>query len=160
MINIRPTVRQDLDEVFAIERRQFQFPWTPRNFHDQLRRRDVLSFVAEDAEDTVVGYAVYRIEPKEIAILNLAVHYEKTFQGIGRKMVERLKGKLHSDRRTRINAMVCENNLAAQLFFKKLGFKWAATERSPFEDTDYDGYVMEHILEQEAPHEAMECSNS
>ena len=44
---------------------------------------------------------------------------------------------------------VRESNLAAQLFFKKMGFKAVLVLRSHYDDTDEDAYVMRFTLQDE-----------
>ncbi len=59
-------------------------------------------------------------------------------------MTTKLVGKLSSQRRTRILLEVRETNLAAQLFFRKQGFRAVSVLRDFYEDTTEDAYVMQY----------------
>ena len=62
---------------------------------------------------------------------------------VGRQMIEKLVGKLSSQRRTRITLEVRETNLAAQLFFKSAGFRAVTVLRAYYEDSPADAYLMQ-----------------
>ena len=76
-------------------------------------------------------------------------------QGIGRQMVNKLLGKLSSHRRTKITLEIRESNLAAQLFFRKQGFKATRVLRSYFEDSGEDAYYLQYTLEADEGEERM-----
>jgi ribosomal-protein-alanine N-acetyltransferase len=58
-------------------------------------------------------------------------------------MVEKLVGKLSYQRRTRVMLEVRETNLAAQLFFRSMGFKAITVLHEFYEDTPEDAYLMQ-----------------
>jgi ribosomal-protein-alanine N-acetyltransferase len=58
-------------------------------------------------------------------------------------MIEKLVGKLSSERRTRITSEVRETNIAAQLFFRACGFRAVSVLRSYYGDASEDAYVMQ-----------------
>ncbi|RLT11063.1 MAG: ribosomal-protein-alanine N-acetyltransferase RimI, partial [Planctomycetota bacterium] len=62
---------------------------------------------------------------------------------------EKLVDKLSQQRRQEIVLEVRESNLAAQLFFKKMGFKAVLVLRSHYDDTDEAAYVMRFALHEE-----------
>jgi ribosomal-protein-alanine N-acetyltransferase len=59
-------------------------------------------------------------------------------------MLGKLIAKLSSQRRTRILLEVRETNLAAQLFFRKVGFRAVSVLRDFYEDTTEDAYLMQY----------------
>ena len=59
-------------------------------------------------------------------------------------MVNKLVSKLSHQRRTRIELEVRETNLAAQIFFRTLGFWAVSVLREFYEDTPEDAYIMEY----------------
>ena len=85
--------------------------------------------VAEQGEK-VVGFMIYELHKTKLHILNFAVHPGWRRLGVGAQMVAKLISKLSSHRRTRITLEVRETNLAAQLFFRKQGFKAVRVLRS------------------------------
>jgi len=142
-MHIRWMIRRDYDEVLAIENALFEFPWTEKEFVDELRKRNSIGMVADDGD--VLGYVVYRLASREIEIVNLAVHPERQRQGVGTALVDRLKQKLSPERRVRLIADVRETNLQAQLFFRELGFRALMVKRQRF-DNQEDAYHFQYRL--------------
>ena len=73
-------------------------------------------------------------------------------------MVNKLIGKLSQQRRNRIVLEIRETNLAAQMFFKNLGFKAVSVLRDYYDDTVEDAYVMQYRFKS-AQHKALEPVN-
>lgn len=144
-IHIRWMIRRDSEEVLAIERASFEFPWRDEDFLACLRQRNCIGMVAEHSEK-VVGFMLYELHKDRLHILNFAVHPDFRRQGVGRKMVEKLVSKLHPQRRNRIMLEVRETNVPAQLFFKQLGFRAISLLRDFYEDTAEDAYLMQYRL--------------
>ncbi len=142
-VHIRWMIRRDMPEVLSIERESFEFPWFEEDFIRCLRQRNCIGMVAEQGE-RVVGFMIYELHKTRLHILNFAVAQNMRMRGIGRQMAEKLEGKLSSQRRTRITLEVRETNLAAQLFFKQVGFRATNVLRSYYEDSPEDAYVMQY----------------
>jgi ribosomal-protein-alanine N-acetyltransferase len=144
-------IRRDMAEVLDIERGSFEFPWFEEDFIRCLRQRNCIGMVAEHGE-RVVGFMIYELHKTRLHILNFAVHPQYRRQGVGRQMIEKLLGKLSSQRRVRITLEVRETNLPAQLLFKAAGFRAVTVLRSYYEDSPEDAYLMQfrHSYE-EAP---------
>jgi ribosomal-protein-alanine N-acetyltransferase len=62
---------------------------------------------------------------------------------VGRQMLEKLMGKLHPERRKCIMLEVRETNLAAQLFFRRFGFRAIRVLRGFYDDSAEDAYLMQ-----------------
>ena len=60
-------------------------------------------------------------------------------------MVQKLIGKLSPQRRTKILLEVRETNLAAQLFFRNVGFRATSVLRDFYDDTTEDAYLMSYV---------------
>ena len=108
-----------------------------------MRQRCCIGLVAEHQEN-VVGYAVYEFHPKRIDLLNLAVRPSSQGSGVGKAIVDKLKGKLCEQRRKKIQLKVRETNLNAQLFFRSQGFRAIAVVESDGKFSDEDNYLMEY----------------
>jgi ribosomal-protein-alanine N-acetyltransferase len=141
-VHIRWMIRRDMTEVLDIERGSFEFPWFEEDFIRCLRQRNCIGMVAEHGE-RVVGFMIYELHKTRLHILNFAVAPEFRHRGIGRQMIDKLLGKLSSQRRVRITLEVRETNLAAQLFFKSAGFRAVTVLRSYYEDSPEDAYLMQ-----------------
>jgi ribosomal-protein-alanine N-acetyltransferase len=145
-IHIRWMIRRDMNEVLDIERRSFEFPWFEEDFVRCLRQRNCIGMVAEHGE-RIVGFMIYELHKSRLHILNFAVAAEARRRGIGQQMIQKLIGKLSSERRTRITLEVRETNLDAQLFFKENNFLATSVLRDFYDDSTEDAYFMEFECE-------------
>jgi len=151
-VHIRWMIRRDMPEVLDIERGSFEFPWFEEDFIRCLRQRNCIGMVAEHGE-RVVGFMIYELHKTRLHILNFAVAPEFRRRGVGKQMIEKLIGKLSSQRRTRITLEVRETNLPAQLFFKSASFRAVTVLRAYYEDSPEDAYLMQfrHTAADAAP---------
>src|SRR4051812_17376634 len=133
-VHIRWMIRRDMPEVIGIEQQSFEFPWSEDDFIRCLRQRNCIGMVAEHSE-RVVGFMIYEMHRNRLHVLNFAVNPEFSRRGVGEQMVRKLVSKLTPQRRSRIMLEVRETNLAAQLFFKQLGFRAISLLRAFYEDT-------------------------
>jgi len=141
-VHIRWMIRRDMPSVLGIEGQSFEFPWTEEEFIRCLRQRDCIGMVAERNEE-VAGFMIYELHKTRIHILSFAVHPEFRRQSVGSAMIEKLVSKLAYQRRNRIVLEVRETNLAAQLFFRQLGFRATGVLKSFYEDTPEDAFLMQ-----------------
>ncbi|HEX4132718.1 MAG TPA: ribosomal protein S18-alanine N-acetyltransferase [Pirellulales bacterium] len=142
-MQVRWMVRRDMTEAMEIEEASFEFPWSEEEFVRCLRQRNCIGMVAE-LDGRVVGFMIYELHKTRLHVLNFCVAPELRRQGIGRRMVQKLVGKLSSQRRTRIMLEVRETNLAAQLFFRSLSFRAVNVLHDFYDDTTEDAYLMQY----------------
>jgi ribosomal-protein-alanine N-acetyltransferase len=142
-VHIRWMIRRDMVEVLDIENQSFEFPWSEDDFIRCLRQRNCIGMVAEHDEQ-VVGFMIYELHRNRLHILNFAVSEDYRRRGVGQQMIDKLVGKLSSQRRNRIHLEVRETNLAAQLFFRELGFRAISLMRGFYDDTTEDAYLMQY----------------
>lgn len=148
-VKIRWLIRRDMPEVLDIERQSFEFAWSEEDFLCCLRQRNCIGMVAE-YNHREVGFIIYELHKLELHMLNFAVDPEFRRQSVGAQMVEILVDKLTQQRRQKITIEVRETNLAAQLFFKKQGFKAVLVLRGHYDDTTESAYLMRYTLEEES----------
>lgn len=149
-VHLRWMIRRDLPEVLAIEQESFEFPWGLEDFFHCLGTDDSIALVAElsgrGAASPVVGFMVFQFDHCGIQLLNLAVAAAYRRRGLGRQMLVRLTQKLAMLRRERIEAVVRETNLGAQMFLRDSGYRATKILRGFFEDTPEDAYLMTYRL--------------
>lgn len=141
-VHIRWAIRRDMAEICAIEDASFEFPWLEEDFIRCLRQTNGIGMVAEHGE-RVVGFMIYELHKTRLHILNFAVAPEFRRRGVGRQMVDKLKGKLSHQRRTRMTLEIREANVAGQLFFKEAGFFAISILRGFYDDSPEDAYFMQ-----------------
>lgn len=142
-VHIRWMIRRDMAEVLDIEQQGFEFSWSEDDFIRCLRQRNCIGMVAEH-DDRVVGFMIYELHRTRLHLLNFAVAEDIRRQRVGTQMLSKLLAKLSAQRRTRIVLEVRETNLAAQLFFRSLGFRAVSLLRDFYEDTTEDAYLMQY----------------
>lgn len=142
-VHIRWMIRRDMPEVLKIEESSFEFPWSEEDFIRCLRQRNCIGMVAE-YDERVVGFMIYELHKDQLHVLNFSVRPDIRRRGIGMQMVNKLIGKLSQQRRNRIVLEIRETNLAAQMFFKNLGFMAVSVLRDYYDDTVEDAYVMQY----------------
>lgn len=142
-VHIRWMIRRDMEQVLEIERTAFEFPWSEDDFVSCLRRRNCIGMVAEQG-DQIVGFMIYELHKTRLHLLNFAVAADTRRCGVGTQMVDKLIGKLSSQRRTRLSLEVRETNLEAQLFFRGSGFRATSVLRDFYDDSPEDAYLMQY----------------
>jgi len=157
-VHIRWMIRRDMPEVLQTEQDSFEFSWTEEDFLRCLRQRNCIGMVAEQGEK-VVGFMIYELHKNKLHILNFAVHPGCRRYGVGAQMVSKLISKLSSHRRTRITLEVRETNLAAQLFFRKQGFKAMRVMRAFYDDSGEDAFLMQYRLADDTSEDIEETVN-
>lgn len=132
-VQMRWFIKADMREVLEMERACFRCPWTRDDFLAVAKPSNVMFLVAE-AHKQLVGYVIYELQEDSLRVLNLAVDPEWQREGVGWRMLERLKGRLAIGNRKFILADVCEYNLDAQLFFSYCGFRAIGVVADCFDD--------------------------
>lgn len=140
-MEIRFFLQRDLPEVLDIEKRSYGHSWTEREFRAFLKDERSVGKVVVDG-GRVIGYLMYLLRPKSIDIYNIAVHPEERRRGVARLLMTNLFTKFNQ-KRTRINAIAAEKNLASQLFFKAMGLKAIKIIHNAWENSNETGYLFE-----------------
>ncbi len=142
-VHIRWMIRRDMPTVLDIEDSSFEFPWPKEDFIRALAQRNSIGMVAE-YDEKVVGFMIYELHKNRLHVLNFAVNPEFRRRGVGDQMVRKLISKLNPDRRRSISLEVNEKNLAAQLFFRAVGFRAVSVMQDYYNDTTADAYLMQY----------------
>lgn len=146
-LHVRWMIRRDFGDVMRIEREEFANPYTEDELTEFMKLRNVIGMVAEDfrndAAGCIAGFMIYALHKSRITLLDFAVDGWKQRQGVGTAMMNKLKGKLSSDRRRYIKFDVAENNVDGQLFLKASGFVCAEIRYGEFCDGT-DAYRFEY----------------
>lgn len=148
--HVRWMIRRDMPEVLEIEHASFGFPWSEDDFMRCLRQRNYIGMVAEFGEK-VAGFMVYEPHKTRLALLDFAVAPGFRRRGVGAALVRKLTGKLFAGRREKILLYVRDSNLAAQLFFRSVGFRATSVHHGFYDETDEDAYLFEYRIPNPEP---------
>lgn len=125
--HIRWMIRRDLPEILEAEATLTE-PWNDQTYLDILRNRNVIGMVAEVGEK-VVGSMVYELFKDRLHVLRFLVTPGWERRRVGTQLINKLKSKLSSQRRTQITADVPEDALGLQLFLRAQSFLATSCDR-------------------------------
>lgn len=139
--HIRWAIRKDLPHVLAIDDH-----WrNEETFLRFLRQRNVICLVAEVGTKTV-GFMVYELHKHRLELINLGVHPAWRQVGVGTQLIDKLKSKLSTHRRTEVTIVAPDNRLGLHLFLGRQGFTATRVHRDHFGDGS-DGYRFTYQVE-------------
>ena len=131
----------DIENVIALERASFQFPWSTRFFLDELQVDCARSILAE-VDGRIVGYVLFWFLPEEVDIHNIAVHPDFRRQGIGRLLLEQVVDSARRQERLRVTLDVRFSNAPAQNLYRSFGFVIRGLRKGYYSDNGEDALVM------------------
>jgi len=131
----------DIENVIAIERASFQFPWSTRFFLDELQVDCARSILAE-VDGRIVGYVLFWLVSEEVDIHNIAVHPDFRRQGIGRLLLEQVVAVARRQERLRVTLDVRFSNASAQSLYRSFGFVARGLRKAYYSDNGEDALVM------------------
>jgi ribosomal-protein-alanine N-acetyltransferase len=94
-------------------------------------------FIVAESDETLAGFAVARLYPPNLELLDIAVAAQR--QGVGRALIEALKSEAAGC--DRITLEVSAKNEAGLAFYKAVGF--VVVGRRPNFYTDADAVLMD-----------------
>lgn len=131
----------DLDEVMAIERASFLYPWSARFFLQELQVQCARSILAE-IDGTIVGYILFWLLPGEIDVHNVAVQAGFRRHGIARLLLTQVISEARGGCLDRVTLEVRQSNIAAQRLYESLGFVITGVRRGYYSDDGEDALAM------------------
>ena len=142
-LHLVPMTRDDLDRVLRLERDIYPFPWTRGNFADSLDA-GYDAWLAL-ADDELAGYAVMLLAADEAQLLNISVAPLRQRRGIGRGLLDHLRGVGRAAGGRRMFLEVRRSNAAALAFYQHQGFRSIGERRAyyPAPQGREDAIVME-----------------
>ncbi len=131
----------DLDEVMAIERTAFPFPWSVGFFRQELQVACARSILAE-VDGKIIGYVLFWLLPGAIDIHNIAVHADFRRQGVARLMLRKIVDEAKRQSITRVVLEVRKSNLPAQQLYEVMGFSTSGIRKGYYSDNGEDALAM------------------
>ena len=144
-LSFRPMNSADLDEVMAIERTSFNFPWSSRFFLQELEVECARSILAE-VNGKIVGYVLFWLLPDEVDIHNIAVHRDYRRRGLGRTLLHHVIARGQRRLSIRVTLEVRLSNLGARKLYESIGFQPTGVRKGYYSDNGEDAVAMELIL--------------
>jgi len=116
-----PMTTADLDDVWALERSVFPYPWTRGNFADSLGS-GYDCWTVRDAAGELVGYYLLMYALDEAHLLDVAVAAKRQGEGLGRRLLDQLAGRARSQGMTSILLEVRPSNERALEVYRRHGY--------------------------------------
>lgn len=149
-------VKEDLDQVLAIEQASFTMPWSRNLFLSEFRNAPVsLMLVARSLREprAIEGYIVCWIVADELHILDLATEPVRRRNGIARQLVLAALAYGYQRNVRRAFLEVRTSNEAALYLYEGLGFVRSTVRKAYYDLPVEDAVVMS--LEEEGIEELM-----
>lgn len=119
-IRMRPLTTADVEQVMTIERRAYDFPWTPGIFRECLRV-GYCAWAMDDGE-ALVGYSIMAIHLDESHILNICVDPEHHRRGFGERLLRHMLEVARGHGVLSLYLEVRPSNRPARTLYHKQGF--------------------------------------
>jgi [ribosomal protein S18]-alanine N-acetyltransferase len=116
----RPMLIEDVPEVFDIEVRSYEFPWSEKILLDCIEA-GYLCNVAY-LGDFLAAYGIMSFGAGEAHILNLCVDTRHRRQGIGKQLITTFLEKTRAQNVSNVYLEVRPSNIAAIELYYKVGF--------------------------------------
>lgn len=140
-LRFRPMTNADLDEVMAIEKTSYRFPWSTGFFRQELQVACARSILAE-TDGKIVGYVLYWLLPGAIDIHNLAVHIDHRRRGIARILLDQVVSEARRQSLVRVMLEVRRSNVSAQRLYEATGFAITGIRKGYYSDNGEDALAM------------------
>ena len=133
--------KDDLDEVMAIERSAYRYPWSSGFFLQELQVACARSILAE-LDGKICGYVLFWLLPGSIDVHNLAVAPEFRRLGIARMLMRQVVLAARVQSATRVTLEVRQSNDPAKRLYASLGFVQTGLRRGYYSDDGEDAFTM------------------
>ena len=125
---IEPLQLDEIDEVVAIEKTIYDFPWTAGNFRDSLRA-GYSCWCYRSPENELVGYGVLMFGVDEAHLLNLSVAGQHQRMGHGSRLLEHFIRVSRNHAAKLMFLEVRPSNAGARALYARRHFKHVGTRR-------------------------------
>ena len=132
---------EDIPGITAIENVSFPSTWDESTYIKELTHKIAIFLVAK-LEGKVVGFALSWYPANELHILKIAVDESYRKQGIATKL---MKHTFDYAKNAGFHFAFLEarrSNIAAQNFYRKLGFSILLVKKNYYTDTNEDAFIM------------------
>jgi len=145
---ILPLGHGDIDEMLAVERRVYPFPWTRGNFLDSIAAG--YSVWGYRVADELVGYFVVMVAVDEAHLLNLSVDQKRQGMGFGARLLRHAMRSARLAGATLLLLEVRPSNDEALALYRHFGFEQIGVRRDYYAAAAgrEDALVLQRLLEE------------
>lgn len=150
-VRLAPLTDDDIPDVLRLERACFIDPWERQAFEHEVRNEVSRSVVARDADDRLVGYAIYWAAGPEFHLLNLAVAPTCRRHGIGSLLMRRLIRDARREQAEFIALEVRVSNASARKLYDDFGFVTVGIRRRYYKNGEDAEVMVLQIVREPGP---------
>ncbi|MDQ1279014.1 MAG: [ribosomal protein S18]-alanine N-acetyltransferase [Thermoproteota archaeon] len=132
---IRTVTKEDLPAIQKIEHASFKDPY-PKAFMEYLYHTNKSTFFTAESKGEIAGYIIASQEDSMGHIIAIATQQSERRKHIGTKLMEAIIEIFLKSKIPTIRLEVRKNNIEAQKFYEKLGFKYSYTIEGYYGDED------------------------
>ena len=111
----------DIEDVVAVERDAYPFPWTRGNFLDSLDS-GYEAWVLRDTDDRLLAYFLLMYVVDEVHLLNITVRPDVQGRGLGRMLLDKVTALARDAAMPAVMLEVRPSNQHALSVYRHLGF--------------------------------------
>ncbi|MEO1879861.1 MAG: ribosomal protein S18-alanine N-acetyltransferase [Methylococcales bacterium] len=142
LMRLRRMRLEDVPTIFAIEGKNYNFPWSEQIFKDCLNAANYSCWVCLEL-DTIVGYSIVSMAVGEAHIMNICVDPDIQKQGVGAKLLENMIERARK-KAEKIFLEVRPSNEAAVSLYKRRGFNEIGVRKGYYPAVD--GYREDAVM--------------
>ncbi|MEK4427280.1 ribosomal protein S18-alanine N-acetyltransferase [Solibacillus sp. FSL K6-1523] len=143
MVNYRKMTIADVEAVHAIEQATFPTPWTLDSFYYEMTENQFSHYlVAEDEQQTIVGFCGMWLVIDAAQITNVAVVDAVRGQGMGEGLMREAMRVAKEANMEVMSLEVRVSNVVAQNLYRKLEFQDGGIRKNYYTDNQEDALVM------------------
>jgi ribosomal-protein-alanine N-acetyltransferase len=137
---------EDVEQVVAIEKRNFRDAWTRRAFLAEMASSPASQPLVAAYNHEIIGYVVPWYVADEMQIANLAIREDFRRRGLARKILEYICEVAWQKGCRTAYLEVRRSNLSARRLYENFGFKEASVRRDYYGPNE-DALIMSKNLE-------------
>ncbi len=142
MIRLELLSKENLEEVYELEKICFDDPWTMGMFESEIDN-DISVFIVavDEKKDKVIAYVGVWLTLDFGDITNIAVHPDYRREGLGKRLLSTIVDICKEREIERVCLEVKETNDSAIEFYKNAGFLQDGVRKKYYQGK-YDAYLM------------------
>ncbi len=144
-LKMRPMQREDIDQIYHLEKLIFPSPWSHSSFEAELLH-DYSRCLVVSNENTIIAYTVFWIIEDEIHIANLAVRESYRGFGIATWIMDIIFTIANANNIKIMHLEVRKSNTNAICLYQKFGFNIVGIRKNYYETEKEDAILMSFNL--------------
>lgn len=132
---IRRIESDDIEEIVDIEETCWHEPWNKKQIENTIKRSHGVVVVGQFG---IIGYAITKPAIESVYLVRMAVHRCVQREGVATDLIRHIVRDAKNAGRESIQATVHERNVTAQLFLRRVKFRFTeALHRAGFQNDEY-----------------------